>query len=164
MIKCFGMEVRHETLILFIIYFYLTRVSIIVSALHKSETSDRNKQEYLPFGHFSSAFIFFLINVLRHLYNFTFWSLFVLRNEHCWLHRWDADCELFMHCVAFTLWSPGLSFLKADICDVKSNGKDLLAMPASSLQCKTSGQIFVNCCNQFGKDKSHGFAELPLFH
>lgn len=58
------MEVRYEILILFIIYFYLTRVSIIVSALCKSETSDRNeevRQEYFPFGHFSSAFIFFPI-------------------------------------------------------------------------------------------------------
>ena len=80
------MEFRHEILIIFMTYFYLTRVSVTVSALYKSETSDQNKEErkkFLPFEHFSLAFIFFLIHVLRHMYNLIFQNLFVLRNENC---------------------------------------------------------------------------------
>lgn len=79
------------------------------------------RQEYLSFGHFSWALIFFLIHVFRHLYSLTFLGIFVLWNEYCWLRKWYTDCKLFMHYNAFMLWSPTLSFPQADTCDVKSD-------------------------------------------
>lgn len=42
--------------------------------------------------------------------NLTFQSLFIFWNEHCWLRGWDADCQLLMQYISFTLWSSGLFF------------------------------------------------------
>lgn len=160
------MEVRHNILTLFMIHFNISRISIIVSDLYKSETSYQNKevrQEYLPLD-------FFLQLV------FSFWfmcsdtsttspsKVFLFSEMNI------ADCidEMqivnFLHSALHLHFRQQVCHSQTDTCDVKNNDKDLLAMPAASSQCKTNGQIFINYCNEFGKDKSHNFVELPLFH
>lgn len=136
---------------------------LFLNLKHLMETK-RWDRKICPLAIGLPPFFFFLIHVFRHLYNLTCQSLSVLRNEHCLLHSWDADCELSMQYAAFTLWLLCLSFPQANTCDVKNSDKDLLAMPAASLKCKANGRTFVNCCNYFGKDKSHVFAELTFLH
>lgn len=143
-------------LILFMTHFYFTRVSVIVSVHSKSETSDWNKscdKNICP----SDIFLELL---------FSLW--FMCPNNLCKPHlpkpfyflKWTlltawVRCRLpaayAVHFI-YTLVIRSL-FPQADFCDVKSNDKDSLAMPAASSQCKTSGQVFVSCCNQFGKGR-----------